>query len=128
MSSLDRHIEAPDTGVVTSELFIYNEREPGTGALLTTVRPHELPARETIFINTDHLQISFLMDRDQNTAEVILDRRTEPTGKHFQSFLLTPEFQTKEQVPITILFAGWKIVRVIDGKPLPILYEESAGE
>lgn len=119
-----QNIKAPDTGVIESDLFIYDEADPGTGALLANIQPDVLPQRDTILVKTDDLQITFRMNRDKNSALVTLVRASEPADSHFQTILLVEDFQTKPKVPITILFSRWRIVRVIDGKPLPILDQD----
>jgi hypothetical protein len=118
MFELTRHMNSPDLGVIASDLFIYDAKAPGTGGLVTKITPGALPQRETVLIKTPELQISFWMDRDANTAEAILVSATEPAQTHRQSFHLVDDFQSKPNVSITILFGDWKIVAVVDGKPL----------
>ena len=124
MSALDRHIEASDTGVLASDLFIYDEKYPGTGGLVTNVQPKALlPGQETTLIQTDWLQITFRMDRAKNRGEMSLQKRDEPTSADRKAFQLTQEFQTKAQVSLTVLFSEWKILAIIDGEPLVLHHE-----
>jgi hypothetical protein len=118
MSALDRHIEKPDAGVISSDLFIYDASKPGTGGLVSIVIPRELQERAIVFVKTDDLQISFQMNRSANTANVVLTKTSDPPTTHQLLFRLTPEFQTEAKVSLTVLFSSWKIVTMIDGEPL----------
>jgi hypothetical protein len=118
MSELDRHIKGPDIGVMSSDLFIYDAKRPGTGGLVTVVFPAQLEERAVEFVKTQDLQITFCLTRAANTAEVALTHKTDPPSVELQTFQLTPEFQTEKKVSLTVLFSEWKIVALIDGEPL----------
>ena len=120
MSNLDRHIKQPDVGVVASDLFIYEASKPYTGGLVANVLPDAIEGRETVLLDTKDLRVLFLMDRDKNTAQATLIKKGEPETQDRHTFRLAEDFQTKEQVALTILFADAKIVAVIDGQPLYI--------
>ncbi len=124
MSRLDRHIEHPDLGIISTDLFIYDESKPGTGGLATIVIPRELDERVTTFVETDDLEITFHLSRMDNTALVTIKKRSEPRSQDEAAFLLTPEFQFSPKVTVTILFSDWKIVTMIDGKPLKMITEK----
>ena len=68
MSELDRHIKGPDIGVMSSDLFIYDAKRPGTGGLVTVVFPAQLEERAVEFVKTQDLQITFCLARAANTA------------------------------------------------------------
>lgn len=121
------HIKAPDTGVIATDLFIYDARQPGTGGLVSKVSPSALPPRDTIFVETAELQVTFLIDLGNNMAEVMLTRKSEPAMSDRQVFHLTNEFRHKPEVSLTVLFDQWKIVAVIDGKPLLVRHQGWVG-
>ena len=118
MSEFDLHIAQPDRGVHSTDLFIYDAAEPGTGALVSVVSPPEIDDRPVVFADTPDLQVSFLMDRSSNTAQVaFLHKGENPTTEH-KTFRLTLEFQIQDKCSLTVLFSDWKIVALIDGEPL----------
>jgi hypothetical protein len=121
------NVKAPDTGVTASDLFIFDPHQPGTGGLVSNVKPSALPPRDTIFVDTTELQITFLMDPDSNTAEVMLSSKSAVELTDRQVFHLTNAFRSKAEVSLTILFDQWKIVAVIDGKPLLVRHQGWVG-
>lgn len=113
-----RQFPAPDTGVVESILYLYDPKTSDSGAVAVTIVPAALLDRPTLVVETDTLEITFYLDRANNLAEAILTRRVEPITVSRQTFFLTQEFTFKPEVTLTILFASWDIVAMIDGKPL----------
>jgi hypothetical protein len=109
---------APDTGVIESILYLYNPNASDSGAVAVTIVPGVLLNRPTLVVETDRLKITFYLDRANNLAEVILTRQVEPVTVSRQTFFLTKEFVFKPEVTLTVLFASWDIVALIDGKPL----------
>lgn len=113
-----QHFTAPDVGIHATDLFTYEPTQPGTGGLVCSVAPVEIPARETLVAQTPELRIALVIDRQDNTAAVTLTHKTNPVSTDRQVFHLTETFLRKQEVSLTILFDKWKIVAVIDGKPL----------
>lgn len=118
MSELDRHIEHPDRGVVSTDLFIYDAAEPGTGALVSVVLPAQLDERAVILADTTELVVSLFLSRSANTAEIAFVHKGATPTTEYKAFRLTPEFQTQPKVSLTVLISDWKIVALIDGEPL----------
>lgn len=118
MSAHDRHIKEPDTGVLSTDLFIYDAKKPGTGGLVSIVIPPSLHERETIFAKTDILQVGFILHKAPCTAQVILRKLSEPQCIDDHTFQLHSEFLNQMKASLTILFNDWKIVTLIDGEPL----------
>jgi len=115
------HVDKPDVGVISSDLFIYDYTQPGTGGLVTIVIPQKLDEREVNFVKTESIQVEFILSRQANTAEVILTRLQPTPTADRKEFQLVPEFQKNEKVSLTILFSEWKIIALIDGEPLMTL-------
>jgi len=109
---------APDTGVIETILYLYDPNASDSGAAAVTIVPAVLLDRPTLFVETNKLKITFYLDRLNNLAEVILTRQAEPVTINRQTFFLAKEFVFKPEITLTVLFASWTIVALIDGKPL----------
>lgn len=116
--SVHEHFKTPDTGVASSVLFTYDPAEPGTGALVIIVNPGRLLERETMFVKNERIQITFLVNRERHTGEAILADAAKGVTTDRQTFDLADDFYKRDEVSLTILFTKWKIVAIIDGKPL----------
>jgi hypothetical protein len=126
MALIESHYDTPDTGVRFSDLFIYDSAMPGTGALVSVVNPGRLDQIKTTLVETNFMRVVMILNRDANTAEVILSRRGNVRSADRQQFRMTPEFLTETKVSLTLLFSDWKIVALVDGEPLDKLWA-SAG-
>jgi len=118
MPSSRTETDLPDTGVVTSYLYMYSGPS-GNGGLIAVLHPQELPARAVRFVKTEELEIAFELNREANTAEVTLTRLDGEPSKDHSVHKLTPEFQTEQKVSLSVLFSNWQIIAVVDGEPLP---------
>lgn len=114
------HFIAPDIGVIASDLFIYNPEHPGTGGLASRVVPSAFPGRDTVLVRTHELLVTLYLNRLDNTAQITLTHRIEPPSDDRRTFALADGFIDKSQVTLSIMFDQWKLVAVIDGKPLLI--------
>jgi hypothetical protein len=114
----NEHVDHPDVGIISTDLFIYHPDERGTGGAVAITVPAVLAERPTLFIRSTELEIWFVLNRAQNTGQVLLKRRGNTEDTDRKTFHLAPDFFTQSKVSLNLLFSDWKIVALIDGEPL----------
>jgi hypothetical protein len=118
MSTLNIHSDRPDVGVLFTDLFIYEMNNLGTGGAVSIVNPPKLLERDTVFIETKDLKLTFALNRKENQAELCLGKGQPAQETSRKRFNLAPNFQTEAQVVLNILYHDWKITALINGEPL----------
>lgn len=118
-----KRFAAPDVAVTASHLFVYEPAQPGTGTVVTVIRPHHLPSREATIVDTPDLRISFRIRRTNNIGAVTLRRKENPRTIDCKKFRMLDKFRERADVSLTVLFRDWKVEALIDGEPLVLVPE-----